>query len=403
MHGLGRILPENICDSDETEKHTVLHKKKRCLPFFGECVRTGAKRSSICQRRDVGKGTAKERFPLLLACETLSRKDEKIRDLFCFDPSLFRKIGDGACKRMLRSPFQRIRCLKKLLLRNTVLGYDVCHAGGALGERPCLIERRDLYTTRHFHRFTRLEKDAILRAQTISYHDRDRRGKPQCTGAGDHEDGDGISQRLLRAASQYQMHREYEGSDANDRRHKDGGDLVCHAGDRRFRRSRLTHHADDLRKGRILTHARRFRLDVSIRIDRGRTHGIADPLIDRHRLTRQRRLIKCCRPRQDLPIDRDRFARLHQKDVPYSDLAHRETDLLSVSEEQRLLRRHPHERLQRIRCAPLRQSFEELAHGDECGDHRSRLEIELIMVERHDIHVRHTIGDEPCHSVEDVE
>ena len=116
LHGLGRILPKNICDSDETEKHTVLHEKKRCLPFFGECVRTGSERSSICERRDVGKGTAKERFPLLLACETLSRKDEKIRDLFCFDPSLFRKIGDGACERMLRSPFQRIRCLKKLLL-----------------------------------------------------------------------------------------------------------------------------------------------------------------------------------------------------------------------------------------------------------------------------------------------
>ena len=212
---------------------------------------------------------------------------------------------------MLRSPLQRIRCLKKLLLRNTILGDDVRHAGRALGERPCLIKRRDLYTPRHFHRFTRLEKDAILRAQTISYHDRDRRGKSKRTGAGDHEDGDGIGQGLPHAASQYQMHHEDEGGDANDRRHKDGGDLVCHAGDRRFRRSRLTHHADDLRKGRILTHARRFRPDVSIRIDRGRAHGIADPLIDRHRLARQRRLIKRCRPRQDLSIDRDRFARLH--------------------------------------------------------------------------------------------
>ena len=137
----------------------------------------------------------------------------------------------------------------------------------------------------------------MLRAQTISHHDRDRCGKAKRTGAGNHEDRDGIGQGLPRAASPCQMHREDKHRNANDCGHKDGGDPVCHAGDRRFRRSRLAHHADDLRKGRILTHARRFRLDVSIRIDRGRAHGIADPLIDRHRLARQRRLIKRCRPR----------------------------------------------------------------------------------------------------------
>ena len=101
LHGLGRILPENICDSDEPEKHAFLHKEKRRLPFFCESVRTGAQGAGICQRGDVGEGATGEHFPLQLPGEALSGEDEEIGDFLGFDPPLFRKIGDGACERML--------------------------------------------------------------------------------------------------------------------------------------------------------------------------------------------------------------------------------------------------------------------------------------------------------------
>ena len=123
--------------------------------------------------------------------------------------------------------------------------------------------------------------------------------------------------------------------DHDDRRHEDAGDLVCDLGNRCLGCRRVRNHLHDLRKGCVLADPGCPCADESALVDGRRADSISGCLIDRNRFTCQSRFIDSSRSFYDHPVDRDGFARFHDKDVSALNLVNSDRHHLAVPLEFR--------------------------------------------------------------------
>ena len=82
-------------------------------------------------------------------------------------------------------------------------------------------------------------------------------------------------------------------------------------------------------------------------------------------------------------------------------LINRYFDLLSVPLHNRRLRSHLHQIFQSICRSSLGERLQCLSHSDQCRYHRRGLKIQLVMIQRHQVHVRCTSCQQICHTEQD--
>ena len=95
------------------------------------------------------------------------------------------------------------------------------------------------------------------------------------------------------------------------------------------------------------------------------------PLVHRHRLAGDRRLVDRRLARQHAAIDRDPLARPHQHDVAQPQLFDRDHALLAVAQNRRHLRRELHQRPHRPLGPAQRVVLQRVRGGEEPEQHRA--------------------------------
>ena len=153
--------------------------------------------------------------------------------------------------------------------------------------RPRLVEHDHRSSTRVLQHLGPANEDAQLRAATRADQDRGRRGKSESARAGDDEHRHRRGEGRLDLPGREQPGGQRDERNPDDDGHEDRRDAVGQALHRGFARLGLHHQAGDARQLRVGTDARRPHGEDPIDVDRGADDRIADPDLDRHRLTRE--------------------------------------------------------------------------------------------------------------------
>ena len=276
-------------------------------------------------------------------------------DLLRLKMTLLCLRDDRPCKRVLTLHLKRISQAQQIILCPSCCRKHIGYLRLPRRDRACLVQRDNLNSSGILKCLARLEQDSILGSHPVSDHDGDRCRQPQRTRTGDDKHGDGVFQRSSERMSCQKPAGQNHSRDQNDSRHEDAGDFVCDLGNRCLGCSRVRDHLHDLRKGCVLADPGCPCADESALVDGRRADSIPGCLIDRNRFTCQSRFIDSSRSFYDHPVDRDGFARFHDKDISALNLVNSDRHHLAVPLDTGCLRCHFHQILQCIGRSAFRQ------------------------------------------------
>ena len=256
----------------------------------------------------------------------------------------------------------------------------------------CLIQCHNLHSSGFFQRNSGFKEDTIFRSHTVTNHDRYRCGKSQCTRAADDQYGYTSCKRVAESLSGKQPYDRRNYRDQDNHRYKYTGNFICNLRNRRFCRSRIADHLNDLRQCGIFPHSRCLTADKSGLVDRSCRYQVTLFFIHRDALSGQCRLIDCTVSFQDLSIHRNTLARANHKDISFFYLFDRYGDFFFSFHENGGLRCHIHKAFQCIRGLSLGSRLKHLSYGDQCQDHCCGFKIKI----HHIIHDRFHITVHLC-------
>ena len=331
--------------------------------------------------------------------EAVSGESAEIAELSRIDMLLLGSSHNGPGERMLTPLLEGGSEEEKLPLRDIFRRNQITHLRSPLSDCPRLIQGYDPELPRIFQGLRGLKKDSVSGPHSVSDHDRDRSREAERAGAGDHEHTDRSLQGKGEALSGEKPARKHKKRDQHDHRYEDSGDPIRHSRDRGLGRGRVADHLDNLGEGRILPDPRRSRPDESGSVDRRRAHPIPLLFIHRNGFPGQRGLIHRAAAVHDHAVHRDGLPGFYEKDISRSHLLDRRLDLPSVPLEKRGLRRHFHQILQGVRRPPLGERLQGLSDCDQSRNHGCGFEVELIMIELHELLTLRPVGDKPAHPI----
>ncbi len=206
-----------------------------------------------------------------------------------------------------------------------------------------------------------------------------RRREPERAGAGDdqHRDGGGEGEGRRLAGAEPEAER--RDRDRDHDRHEDAGDAVGEPLHRRLAGLRVADEAGDLRQRRVGADLRRAHDEAAAGVDGRARDLVAGPLLDRHRLARQQRLVDGAAALLDDAVGRDLLAGADEEAVADGEPLDRDQLLGAVGVQPRdLLRAELQQRSEGGAGAALGARLEVAAGEDEDGHRGGRLEVDVL-------------------------
>ena len=145
-----------------------------------------------------------------------------------------------------------------------------------LGQRSGFVESNDVDLVRQFQRLSILDQNAVTRGHAGAGHDGRRCCQSQRTGAGDHQNGDSVQQRLLPVSCTEAPAQYGEQGDAQHPGHEDRTDPIDQVLNRGLLGLRRLNQAHDARQRRFGTNGRRSHQQQPLGVD-----GAAGDLVPR--------------------------------------------------------------------------------------------------------------------------
>ena len=250
-----------------------------------------------------------------------------------------------------------------------------------------LIQSHDLYSSGFFQRNSGFKQDTIFCSHTVTNHDCYRCGKSQCTRAADNQYGNTSCECVAESLSGKQPYDCCNYRDQDNHRYKYTGNFICDLRNRRFCRSRIADHLDDLRQCGIFPHSRCLTADKSGLVDRSCRYQVTLFFIHRDTLSGQRRFIDCTVSFQNLSIHRNTFTRADNKDISFFHLLDRYGDFFFSFDQNGCLRCQIHKTFQRIRGLSFGSRLKHLSHGDQRQDHRCGFKIKIHHIIHNGFHI----------------
>ncbi len=163
----------------------------------------------------------------------------------------------------------------------------------AQGQGPGLVDDQAVDVPQPLDRLGVPEQDAVERALTHGYGDRDRRRQAHRAGAGDDQHGDGVGKRIGEARIRPEIGPGGEGEHGDDDHRLDEirGDHVSQALHRGARALRLRHHLHDAREQRFGADAVGADHQRALAVDRPAGDPVAGLFRCGDRLSRDHRLV----------------------------------------------------------------------------------------------------------------
>ena len=248
----------------------------------------------------------------------------------------------------------------------------------ALGQRPRLVDHQGVDLFHPLQRFGILDQHAGLRTTPDAHHDRHRRGKAKCAGAGDDQHAHGCDQAVRHPGfrSEHRPGRKGDDRDDDDGGHEPAGDLIGEPLDRRARALRVRDHFYDLRKQGIAPDLVGAHHETTGLVERAGDYPGAGLLGDRHGFAGHQGLIESRSAFEDDPVHRYLFSRPDAQFV--ADLQAIDRNLMVgaiLVDNTGGFRRQLEQRLDRSGRRLPGAEVENLAKQDENRDDRSRFEI----------------------------
>ena len=262
----------------------------------------------------------------------------------------------------------------------------LCRQGNQIGQHGLATRQRaGLVDGQYADFFGALQRLGILhqnpgtRALPGADHDRRRRRQPECAGAGDDQNGDGIDQRLAEHAGKSPPADEGRQCNHADDWHEDRRDAVGQTLHRRLRTLCLGDQTDDAGEQRVFADAGGPATQHAFAIGRRSKDAIAGMLGDRHALSGEHRLVNARSTFEHLAVNRQTLARAHDEDVTGNQQCSIKLDQLAVTFDTRRFRLQAQQCLDRHRCFRLGARFEQLAEQDQRDDRRRGFKIDMQM------------------------
>ena len=249
---------------------------------------------------------------------------------------------------MLAFFLECIGCGQKLGFAYAVCRDKIRNARLAASYGACLIKRDDLRLSRFLERYRRFEQNAVFGAHSVADHYGNGRCKAERARAAYNEHRYASRQRKANRLACYEPCGNGYRRDRNDRRHKNARDLVGDLSDRRFRCGSIAHHADDLRKRRILADASRLAADKARAIHGSGRDLASGRFVNGDALAGERRFIDGTAAVYHHAVNRDALSGAHKEHVVLCDLLDRHGHFRTVSFDRCGFWRKLHQAFERI-------------------------------------------------------
>ena len=376
LHGVG------YCD--HAEGTAISRKEERRLGLGGYGVGMGVKRA---ERDALGlheAGVSREgkaaidRCPEATPGNLLEVRD---RDAVVGAGASFVYVGaDGLGERMLTSALERGGHTKELALFHLASGYDVGHAGLALGDGARLVQDDGVQLAGGLERLGTLDENTKLGSALGAYHNGGRRGEPQGAGAGDHEYDNGVVEghREVARCEERNPRDEGHGRDADDGGDEDTRDPVGHTLDGGLRAGGLVHEADDVGERGVVTHGRGSHGYPTTLGHGGACDRVAHALLHGDGLAGDGRLVYGGRALHHPAIHGHGLSRTHDHALSHPDVLGGNLDLLSLADHGRGLGGKIHEGADGACRLALGARLKVLAQRDEHEDGAGRVKVEAV-------------------------
>ena len=249
----------------------------------------------------------------------------------------------------------------------------------ALRQRAGLVDDERVDLLEDLERLGVLDEDARRRAAARAHHDRHRRREAERARARDDQHRHRLDQRVgePRLGPQRSPRDGAHERGRHDGRHEVGGHAVGQALDRGAAPLGLADQLDDLREQRVPADALGPHHEAAGAVDGAARDPVARPLLDRHRLAGDHRLVDGAPSLEDDAVDRDPLAGPHAEPIADRDLIERHVLLAPVvAKDSRRLRREPQQRPDRAARPAPRAQLQHLAQQHEHRDDGRRLEVE---------------------------
>ena len=279
---------------------------------------------------------------------------------------------------MLALSLERKRSLEQLRLVRSLSRDYVRYIRLATCYCPRLIERNYLHLARLLQRERSLKQYAVLCTHAVTNHYRHGCGEPERARTAYYEHRYSPRECVTEALSH--EHPDYSGHNSNayHNGHENTRNLVrdlCYGG---FCRRGVAHHADYLRKRRVLPDSRCPTAYKARKIDRRRTHCAARRLVCGYALARKRGFVYRALSLDYYAIDRNILTRTHHENVSSPYLLNGYEYLCAASLDRCGLGRKLHKSSERIGGLALTARFEHLANRNERDNHSRGLKVKLV-------------------------
>ena len=249
------------------------------------------------------------------------------------------------CQWVLALSFQCISKSQKFFLRDTLCRYHIRYFRFPACDGSGLIQSYDLHFTGLFQRYRRLEHDSVLCAHSVTNHNGNRCGKSQCTRAADDQYGYTSCKRVAESLSGKQPYDRRNYRDQDNHRYKYTGNFICNLRNRRFCRSRIADHLNDLRKCGIFPNSGCLAFEET-----GLIHGCCRYLVtfcfvNRNTLSGKCCFIDCTGSFQHDTVYRYIFTRSYYKDIAFFHLVDGNLCLHTIFQDNSCLRSQLHQTL----------------------------------------------------------
>ncbi len=285
---------------------------------------------------------------------------------------------------MLAATLYRCSEIQNLVGRESRRRDHTAQRGPAAGERARLVEDDRVDLSRHLQSLTAADQDARFGSLARPDHDCRRRCQAHGARARDHDDRDerhqGVGQLGVRA--EHEPEAEGEGADAEDHGHEDAADPIRQTLDRRLGALGPPDQVDDVGQCGVAPDPRRPHQEGPVAVDRSADHFVAGPLLDRHRLARQHRLVDRRIAFRDAPVHSNALARPYPHQVAYPNLLERHVYLAPTPNDSSRSSLQSKQRLDGANGLGLRPGFQPPPHQDQADDRGRAVEVRLRLYAR---------------------
>ena len=285
--------------------------------------------------------------------------------------------SDRPCQRMLRRLLQCQCTAHQLPLCHLYCGEIIRHAGLTLGNGARFVQHHGINGVRRFQRLSRLNQNAVLRANARTDHNSHRRCQSQRAGAGNYQHGNAHGQRKGEALARQHPHNKRHQCDAHNHRHKNAADLVRQLGNRCLGRGGFLHQMHDLHQGGVLAHLLCLHQNRACLVHAARNQLIPGLLIHGNALAGNCGLIHRRDTLQQLTVYRHALAGLHLHRIAQPHLGQRHNDCLAVADHRCGIRRKLHQLANCVAGLALSPRLKEFAQRNQRQDHHGGLEVQL--------------------------